>query len=86
MVTVRVCVVFLCCRHRCRCVHLGAARSPAPAPSYPTPPRPLQEAACVVLEALAAVKPHVVAAEVNKVHDRFRSKHYCDRVLAACRS
>ena len=44
----------------------------------------LQEAACNVLEALAAVKPKVVAAEVGKVRERFRSKHYCDRVLAAC--
>lgn len=45
----------------------------------------VQEAACSVLEALAAVKPAVVEAEVGKARERFRSKHYCDRVLAACR-
>ncbi|GLC36173.1 HEAT repeat-containing protein 2 [Pleodorina starrii] len=44
----------------------------------------VQEAACGVLLAAAAVKPKVTAAEVRKVRDRFRSKHYCDRVLAAC--
>ncbi|KAG1655968.1 hypothetical protein FOA52_009395 [Chlamydomonas sp. UWO 241] len=44
----------------------------------------VQEAACRVLEALAAVKPIAVAKEVGKVVERFRSKHYCDRVLAAC--
>lgn len=44
----------------------------------------VQEAACSTLEALAAVKPQAVAAEVNKVKDRFRAKHYCDRVLQAC--
>ncbi len=38
----------------------------------------------MVLEALAAHKPHPVRMEVLKVRDRFRSKHYCDRVLAAC--
>jgi hypothetical protein len=45
----------------------------------------LQEAACGVLEALAAVKPSLVTEEVSKVRDRFRAKHYCDRVLAACK-
>jgi len=44
----------------------------------------IQEAACRVMEALGAVKPAVVAAEVNKVRERFRAKHYCDRVLAVC--
>uniref|UniRef100_A0A7S3R359 Stalled ribosome sensor GCN1-like HEAT repeats region domain-containing protein n=1 Tax=Dunaliella tertiolecta TaxID=3047 RepID=A0A7S3R359_DUNTE len=44
----------------------------------------VQEAACSVLEALAARKPHPVRLEIMKVRDRFRSKHYCDRVLAAC--
>ena len=44
----------------------------------------LQEAACNVLEALAARKPGPVQAEVLKARERFRSKHYCDRVLAAC--
>jgi len=44
----------------------------------------VQEAACQVLEALAAVKPTVVSAEVGKARDRFRSKHFCDRVLMAC--
>ncbi len=44
----------------------------------------VQEAACRVLEALAAVKPKVVETEVSKVRERFRSKHYCDRVLASC--
>ncbi|GLI65295.1 hypothetical protein VaNZ11_008788 [Volvox africanus] len=44
----------------------------------------VQEAACSVLLAAAAVKPFVTASEVRKVRDRFRSKHYCDRVLAAC--
>lgn len=44
----------------------------------------VQEAACLVMEALAAKKPDAVKAEVLKVKDRFRSKHYCDRVLAAC--
>lgn len=44
----------------------------------------VQDAACSVLEAQAAHKPAVVAAEVNKVRERFRSKHYCDRVAAAC--
>ncbi|GIM04045.1 hypothetical protein Vretimale_8680 [Volvox reticuliferus] len=42
------------------------------------------ESACSVLLAAAAVKPAVTASEVRKVRDRFRSKHYCDRVLAAC--
>lgn len=37
-----------------------------------------------MLEALAAVKPQVVASEVGKVQERFRSKHYCQRVLQAC--
>ena len=37
-----------------------------------------------VLEALAAVKPDVAAAEVAKARERFSAKHYCDRVLAAC--
>jgi len=37
-----------------------------------------------VLEALAAVKPQVAAAEVHKVKERFRAQHYCNRVLAAC--
>ncbi|GIL56593.1 hypothetical protein Vafri_11934 [Volvox africanus] len=44
----------------------------------------VQEAACSVLLAAAAAKPVVTASEVRKVRDRFRSKHYCDRVLAAC--
>jgi dynein assembly factor 5 len=44
----------------------------------------VQEAACAVMEALAGVKPGVVAAEVGRVAARFRSKHYCERVLAAC--
>ncbi len=44
----------------------------------------VQEAACAVMEALAAVKPAVVAGEVRKVMERFRSKHYCARVLEAC--
>ncbi|KXZ49991.1 hypothetical protein GPECTOR_18g147 [Gonium pectorale] len=44
----------------------------------------VQEAACSVLLAAAAAKPAVTAAEVRKVRERFRSKHYCDRVLAAC--
>lgn len=43
-----------------------------------------QEAACGVLLAVAALKPAVTATEVRKVRDRFRSKHYCDRVLTAC--
>lgn len=43
-----------------------------------------QEAACAVLETLAVKKPHPVQVEIMKVRDRFRSKHYCDRVLAAC--
>lgn len=43
-----------------------------------------QEAACSVLLEAAAMKPGVTGAEVRKVRDRFRSKHYCDRVLAAC--
>ncbi|KAF6256970.1 armadillo-type protein [Scenedesmus sp. NREL 46B-D3] len=42
------------------------------------------EAACQVLEALAVTKPAVAAAEVRKVQERFRARHYCDRVLAAC--
>ncbi|PNH10088.1 HEAT repeat-containing protein 2 [Tetrabaena socialis] len=46
----------------------------------------VQEAACAVLLAAAATKPAVTAAEVAKVRDRFRSKHYCDRVLAAARA
>jgi hypothetical protein len=37
-----------------------------------------------VLEALAAAKPVVAAAEVRKVQERFRARHYCERVLAAC--
>lgn len=37
-----------------------------------------------VLEALAVTKPAVAAAEVRKVQERFRARHYCDRVLAAC--
>ncbi|KAF8068179.1 Dnaaf5 [Scenedesmus sp. PABB004] len=41
------------------------------------------EAACQVLEALAATHPRVAAAEVGKVAERFRARHYCDRVLAA---
>jgi hypothetical protein len=41
------------------------------------------EAAASALVALAGVKPAAVAAEVNKVRERFRAKHYCDRVLAA---
>ncbi|KAG2454165.1 hypothetical protein HYH02_001200 [Chlamydomonas schloesseri] len=44
----------------------------------------VQEAACAVLLEAAAVKPGVTGAEVRKVRDRFRAKHYCDRVLAAC--
>ncbi|KAG2432604.1 hypothetical protein HXX76_008944 [Chlamydomonas incerta] len=44
----------------------------------------VQEAACAVLLEAAAAKPGVTGAEVRKVRDRFRSKHYCDRVLAAC--
>lgn len=44
----------------------------------------VQEAACGVMEALAAAKPAVIRSEVGKVRERFRSKHYCDRVLAAC--
>ncbi|GFR52527.1 hypothetical protein Agub_g15100 [Astrephomene gubernaculifera] len=44
----------------------------------------VQEAACSVLLAAAAAKPAVTAAEVRKVRERFRAKHYCDRVLAAC--
>ncbi len=43
----------------------------------------VQEAACLVLEALAAAKPGVVAAEVGKVRECFRARHYCDRVLEA---
>lgn len=43
-----------------------------------------QEAACSVLESLAQKKPDPTRAEVLKVRERFRSKHYCDRVLAAC--
>lgn len=35
-----------------------------------------------VLEALATTKPAVAAAEVKKVQDRFRARHYCERVLA----
>lgn len=35
-----------------------------------------------VLEALAVTKPAVAAAEVRKVQDRFRAKHFCERVLA----
>ncbi len=34
-----------------------------------------------VMEALAAAKPAVAEAEVRKVQDRFRAKHYCERVL-----
>ncbi len=45
---------------------------------------PLQEAACAVLLEAAAAKPAVTAAEVSKLRDRFRSKHYIERVLAAC--
>ncbi|GAX72982.1 hypothetical protein CEUSTIGMA_g434.t1 [Chlamydomonas eustigma] len=45
----------------------------------------VQEAACSVLEALALVKPTVVATEVSKVRDRFRSQHFCDRVLSSCK-
>ena len=45
----------------------------------------VQEAACRVMEALAAVKPAVVSAEIGKARERFRSKHFCDRVLAACK-
>jgi hypothetical protein len=37
-----------------------------------------------VLEALAATQPAVAAAEVRKVQERFRARHYCERVLAAC--
>jgi hypothetical protein len=44
----------------------------------------VQEAACSVLETLAAVKPGPTAQEVEKARERFRSKHLCDRVLAAC--
>jgi dynein assembly factor 5 len=44
----------------------------------------VQEAAAAALEALAAVKPAVVRREVAKARERFRAKHYCDRVLAAC--
>lgn len=44
----------------------------------------VQEAACQVLEALAVVKPSVVSVEVGKARERFRSKHFCDRVLLAC--
>lgn len=44
----------------------------------------VQEAACRVLEVLAAVQPKAVGAEVAKVQARFRSKHYCERVLVAC--
>ena len=46
----------------------------------------VQEASCSVLLALAAVKPQVVAAEVEKVRDRFRAKSYCDQVVAACKA
>lgn len=44
----------------------------------------VQEAAARALEALAQVKPGPVAAEVEKARGRFRAKHYCDRILAAC--
>lgn len=44
----------------------------------------VQEAAVSVMEALARVKPHIIRKEVQKVRERFRSKHYCDRVIAAC--
>lgn len=44
-------------------------------------------AACLqVLEAMAATKPDVAAAEVQKVAGRFRARHFCDRVLAACQA
>ncbi|KIY98309.1 hypothetical protein MNEG_9655 [Monoraphidium neglectum] len=46
----------------------------------------VQEAAAAALEALAAVKPGPVAGEVWRARERFRAKHYCDRVLAACSS
>jgi hypothetical protein len=36
-----------------------------------------------VLETLAHTKPDVVEAEIRKVQDRFRARHYCERVLAA---
>lgn len=44
----------------------------------------VQEAAAAALEALAAVKPGAVAAEVGKARPRFRAAHMCDRVLVAC--
>ncbi|WIA11175.1 hypothetical protein OEZ85_011306 [Tetradesmus obliquus] len=44
------------------------------------------EAACQVLEALAATQPAVAAAEVKRVQGRFRARHYCDRVLAAAQA
>ncbi|KAG2487828.1 hypothetical protein HYH03_013545 [Edaphochlamys debaryana] len=43
----------------------------------------VQEAACSVLLAAAALKPRLVGAQVAALRPRFRSKHYCDRVLAA---
>lgn len=57
---------------------------PAAANPQRANPRPLQEAACAVLLEAAAAKPAVTAAEVAKLRDRFRSKHYIERVLAAC--
>lgn len=44
----------------------------------------VQEAAAAALEALAAVKPAAVAAEVGKVRGQFRAQVYCNRVLAVC--
>ena len=43
----------------------------------------LQEAVCAAVEELARAHPAVVRAEVGQVRDKHRSKHFCDRCLAA---
>ena len=45
----------------------------------------IQDAVYKIVEAMAMKKPGVVEREIEKVKGRFRSKHYCDRVLQVCR-
>jgi hypothetical protein len=69
------------CVSTCRAQTLVAAPGDTPRSNIPFL---LVRCALQVLEALAVAKPAVAAAEVRKVQERFRARHYCDRVLAAC--